>query len=162
VAKARRGYAPPLDTADAPRLRRQPNLHLKHSFDNQNPEEEEKMKNWIGALALVAMGTGTALGYDNGPQSVGCDYRLGRNEGTAQCLILGSGMNQGVSWVVFEVQRQRFRYQSSSPRSIDAIDKSGNTIGRQRVSNTSGQCRPGGRSADIYAFDNGDRVCLYW
>lgn len=120
------------------------------------------MKIWIGFLALTVMGLGSAFGYDNGAQTIGCDYKLGKTEGTAKCLVVGSGVNQGISWVVFEVEKKRFRYEDSSPDSIELVDKSGDTIAKHRVINSNGQCRPGGRSADVYAFDNGDRICLYW
>lgn len=108
------------------------------------------------------MSIGPAFGYDNGPQAVGCDFKLGNAEGTDKCLIVGSGMNQGISWLVFEVKGKRFRYDDSSSDVIELIDKSGKTLSEYAVKNSERQCRPGGRSADIYAFANGDRVCLYW
>lgn len=103
-----------------------------------------------------------AMAYDNGPQVIGCDYKFGKTEGTSKCLIVGSGMNQGISWLVFQVEKKRFRYDDSSPTKIERINKSGNVIATYKVENSSGQCRPGGRTADIYAFSNNDRVCLYW
>jgi hypothetical protein len=116
----------------------------------------------ILTLALVLTTFGSAFAYDNGPQTLGCDYKFGKTEGTEMCLIVGSGMNQGISWVVFEVQKKRFRYPGSSADSIELIDKSGKVLAKYQVRNSNGQCRPGGRNADIYDFKNGDRVCLYW
>ncbi|MDD3591259.1 MAG: hypothetical protein PHO65_01295 [Sulfurovum sp.] len=124
--------------------------------------EEGKMKKWIGAIALFVMGLGSAFGYDNGPQTIGCDYKFGENEGTEICLVVGSGMHQGISWVVFKVESKRFRYKNSSPDSIELIDKAGNTIATHQVNHSYDQCRPGGRDADKYVFTNGDRICLYW
>jgi hypothetical protein len=114
------------------------------------------------ALMAALLSAGTAWAYDNGPQVVGCDYKLGKAEGTDKCLIVGSGMNEGISWLVFEVKGKRFRYTDSSPNSIELISKSGKTVESYAISNSNGQCRPGGQSADIYAFSSGDRVCLYW
>jgi hypothetical protein len=105
---------------------------------------------------------GPASGYDNGPTMVGCDYKLGKSEGSDKCLIVGSGMNQGISWLVFEVKGKRFRYDDSSSDKIELINKSGKTIKNYAAHNSNEQCRPGGKSADVYTFSNGDRVCLYW
>jgi hypothetical protein len=120
------------------------------------------MRVHVIALAVGLLASGTAIGYDNGPQIVGCDYKLGKAEGTDKCLIVGSGMNQGISWLVFEVKGKRFRYTDSSADSIELIDKSGKAIKNYSVRNSNEQCRPGGKAADVYAFSNGDRVCLYW
>ncbi|MGZ4969914.1 MAG: hypothetical protein ACXV8W_15355 [Methylobacter sp.] len=120
------------------------------------------MKTGVIALTMGLLAFGTAFGYDNGAQIVGCDYKLGKTEGTDKCLIVGSGLNQGISWLVFEVKGKRFRYADSSSDSIELIDKSGKTIKNYSIHNSNEQCRPGGRSADVYAFSNGDRVCLYW
>ena len=100
--------------------------------------------------------------YDNGPQVLACDYRFGKSEGTGQCLIVGSGISTGVSWLVFEVKKKRFRYSSSSENEIELVNKSGETLKTYAVRNSEGQCRPGGRSAGIYEIKNGYRVCLYW
>ncbi len=117
-------------------------------------------KLFVFMIGLMTWATVSA--YDNGPQVLACDYRFGKSEGTGQCLIVGSGISTGVSWLVFEVKKKRFRYTSSSENEIELINKSGETLKTYAVSNTEGQCRPGGRSADIYDFKNGDRVCLYW
>ena len=111
----------------------------------------------IGILSSTA-----ALAYDNGPQVIGCDYRLGKEESTGQCLIAGSGTNQGISWLVFEVKNKRFRYTSAHENLIEQIDKSGETLAKYAVSNSEAPCRPGGKTADIYKFQNGNYVCLYW
>ena len=113
-------------------------------------------------LAVGLVMSSSAVAYDNGPRVVGCDYKIGKNEETDKCLILGSGTNQGISWIVFEVKGKRFRYQYSSPKIIELIGKSGKTLRRQSVRKLEEQCRPGGRDADVYAFSNGDRICLYW
>ena len=103
-----------------------------------------------------------AIAYDNGPQSLACDYSFEKREGTETCLILGSGTNQGTTWVVFEVAERRFRYYSSTPNTIEQLDEQAEVLAEYPVSNSYGQCRPGGREADIYDFANGDRVCIYW
>lgn len=103
-----------------------------------------------------------ALAYDNGPRAIGCDYKLGKDEDTGTCLIVGSGTNQGISWVTFEVKKKRFRYADSSANTIELIDKLGKAIAKYSVNRSNGQCRPGGRDADIFAIGNGDRICLYW
>lgn len=120
------------------------------------------MKTHVIALAAGLLAWSAAHGFDNGPQMVGCDYRLGKAAGTDKCLIVGSGMNQGISWLVFQVKGKRFRYTEAAPDSIELIDKSGKTLKRFPAGNSNEQCRPGGRPADVYAFANGDRVCLYW
>ncbi len=115
------------------------------------------------AMAIVCFAAcSAASAYDNGPQKIGCDYKLGAAEGTGQCSVAGSGMNQGISWVVFELKGKRFRYTSSSADRIELIDKAGKTLSSHAVRNADGPCRPGGKAADIYDFSNGDRVCLYW
>jgi len=114
------------------------------------------------ALIMGLLVSGAVFGYDNGPQVVGCDYKLEKIEGTDKCLIVGSGVNQGISWLVFEVKGKRFRYTDDSPDSIELINESGETVQSYSVRNSNEQCRPGGRDADVYAFSNGDRVCLYW
>ena len=117
----------------------------------------------VGALALAAFWcTPDAQAYDNGAQVIGCDFRLGKEEGTDRCLIVGSGMNQGIGWVVFEVQGRRFRFEDDAPDVIETVSKSGDTLARAQGRNQRMQCRPGGREADAYLFANGDRVCLYW
>ena len=113
-------------------------------------------------LILGVLSSSAAFSHDNGPQMVGCDYKLGATEGTDKCLIVGSGTNQGISWVVFEVKGKRFRYSDDSPSSIEKIDKSGKIVKNYSVRNLHEQCRPGARSTDVYAFSNGDRICLYW
>jgi hypothetical protein len=105
---------------------------------------------------------GSAMAFDNGPQIVGCDYRFGKEQGTDSCLIVGSGMGQGISWVVFEVDGKRFRYSTATPKKLSLLDAAGEQKAVFMVTNTTGQCRPGGQDADIYTFANGDRVCLYW
>jgi hypothetical protein len=113
----------------------------------------------LSVMAASAV-SAAALAYDDGPRTVGCDYRLGKSEGTAQCLIVGSGMNQGITWVVFEVRGRRFSHTEGEDR-IARVNKAGDTLATYPVTLSRGQCRPGGRAADIYAFGNGDRVCLY-
>ncbi|MEM9567278.1 MAG: hypothetical protein AAF974_03135 [Cyanobacteria bacterium P01_E01_bin.34] len=103
-----------------------------------------------------------AIAYDNGPQSLACDYSFEKREGTDTCLIVGSGSNQGVTWVVFEVLDRRFRYRTSTPSIIEEIDDQAVVLEEYSVSNSYGQCRPGGREADIYDFESGDRICIYW
>ena len=103
-----------------------------------------------------------AIAYDNGPQSLACDYSFEKREGTDTCLIVGSGTNQGGTWVVFEVLDRRFRYSSATPEIIEVIDDQGIVLDEYPMSNSYGQCRPGGREADIYDFENGDRICIYW
>ena len=93
---------------------------------------------------------------------MGCDYRFGKQEGVDKCLIHGNGMNQGISWVVFEVQGRRFRFEDSEPGIIENISSTGATIARLKGRNEQMQCRPGGKDADAYLFANGDRVCIYW
>lgn len=123
------------------------------------------MRVWILAL-FVAIGIMTicvpASAYDNGPQVLACDYKFGKSEGTDKCLIHGSGTNQGITWVVFEVKNKRFRYVDSSPNSIELLNKSNNPTAKYAVTNTNTQCRPGGKDADVYTFRNGDRICIYW
>lgn len=121
------------------------------------------MKSVTAASALLlVLAHAPALAVDHGPRVLGCDHRFDGKEQTGACLILGSGMNQGISWVVFEVEGRRFRFEDSSPDVIELIDKAGNTLKRLKGKNSSGSCRPGGLDADIYAFASGDRVCLYW
>lgn len=100
--------------------------------------------------------------FDNGPQILACDYKLGDKQGTEMCLIEGSGVNQGISWVVFEISDKKFRYYSTSPNRIEHIDSSYNIVDEYPVTNIKKQCRPGGREADVYEFKNGDRICIYW
>jgi hypothetical protein len=121
-----------------------------------------KLRLWLHTLVLASAPLSPALAYDNGPQTLGCDYKLGKVEGSGKCLIVGSGLNQGISWLVFELNGKRFRYTDSSPNSIEIVDKSGKAIAKKSITNSNGQCQPGGKSADIYAFADGDRVCLYW
>ncbi len=104
----------------------------------------------------------SAKAYDNGPQVLGCDFKFGAREGTDKCLIIGSGMGQGISWVVFEVNKKRYRYDSSSPKQLELLDSANKKIKTHSITNATEQCRPGGREADVYSFDNGDRICLYW
>ncbi|MDR2208500.1 MAG: hypothetical protein LBE22_05960 [Azoarcus sp.] len=121
-----------------------------------------KIRKWIGGMVAGAVCISAAFAYDNGPQVLGCDYKLGTSEGTGKCLIVGSGMNQGISWIVFEVEGKKFRYDDSSADKIELLDKTDEAIATYSVSRSDAQCRPGGKSADVYAFANGDRVCLYW
>ena len=71
-------------------------------------------------------------------------------------------MNQGIEWVLFEVLKNKYRYYSSSPNEIELLDVSNNKIKTYNVSKKIEQCRPGGKEAEVYEFENGDRVCLYW
>jgi len=112
-------------------------------------------------MTVGLLASGVAWGYDNGPQVIGCDYKLGKAEGTGTCLIVGSGLNQGISWIVFEVNGMRWRY-TDAPSEIELVAKSGETAEKYAISHSNGQCRPGGKPADVYTFPNGARVCLYW
>ncbi len=116
------------------------------------------------ALCVVAsvLACGSARGNDNGPQTLGCDYRIQGDEGVGTCLVAGSGTNQGITWVVFEVKGRRYRFESSSPESILRVDRVGKVVKKFQGRNSSAQCRAGGPTADVYTFSNGDRVCLYW
>lgn len=120
-----------------------------------------EIRNWVLSIVFCFMAY-PAFAYDNGPQVLGCDYKLGKAEGTGKCLIAGSGINQGISWLVFEVKGKRYRYSDDSANNIELINKAGKVTATFSVHNSSGQCRPGGKDADIYAISNGDRVCLYW
>ena len=104
----------------------------------------------------------TAVALDNGPQTVACDYKFGHFGGTEQCLILGSGTNQGISWVTFKVNKKIFRYSSSSPGTIQRLNQALEQVGSFPVTNSQAQCRPGGTEADRYVFVNGDYICIYW
>jgi hypothetical protein len=75
---------------------------------------------------------------------------------------VGSGVNQGVAWVVFEIQGKRFSYMDSAEDQIELLDKNDKTLATYPVTNLYGPCRPGGEKADVYDFENGDRICLYW
>lgn len=99
---------------------------------------------------------------DNGPQTIACDYKFGNQEGTTTCLIVGSGMNQGIGWSVFEVRGKRFRYSDDFPEKIELLDSENQFMRDYPVTNSYESCRPGGTDADIYSFANGDKVCLYW
>jgi len=120
------------------------------------------MKRFFKVLALSVIFINNAYAYDNGPQVLACDYKLGDIEGTEICLIEGSGVNQGMSWVVFELMKKKYRHYSSSPNKIQHIDSSGKVVAEYPIKNFEGQCRPGGRDADVYEFNNGDRICIYW
>lgn len=111
---------------------------------------------------VLLMLASAAQAYDNGPQVIGCDYRFGKKEGVDRCLIAGSGMNQGVSWVVFELQGQRYRYEDDAPDQLTLITGEGKTVATRKVRNHKASCRAGAREADVYQFENGDRICLYW
>ncbi|MEM8637676.1 MAG: hypothetical protein AAGG51_02490 [Cyanobacteria bacterium P01_G01_bin.54] len=116
------------------------------------------------ALALSIAATlfpSSSIAFDNGSQTLPCDYTFNQQSGTDTCLILGSGMNQGILWVVFEVQNQRFRYYGDS-ETIELLNDDYEAIATYPVTNSFGQCTPGGPDADVYDFANGDRVCLYW
>ncbi len=114
------------------------------------------------AFALAVGIAGGAHAYDSGPKVIGCDYKLGSMEGTDKCLVHGSGTNQGESWSVFEVKKKRFRHVSSAPNKLEQLDARNEPIKTYTIKNSQGQCRPGGADADIYQFNNGDRICLYW
>ena len=64
--------------------------------------------------------------------------------------------------MVFELKGQRYRFEDSSKTVLELITPDGKTQSTRKIKNLQGQCRPGGRDADIYQFDNGDRICLYW
>ena len=113
-------------------------------------------------LLLCALPCGYAAAYDNGPQVLDCDTRFGPTEQSGRCMIVGSGMAQGISWVVFEARGMRFRYDSSAPDTLERLGPDDNAVQTLRVTNTYGPCRPGGADADVYALANGDRICLYW
>lgn len=116
-------------------------------------------------LAVVVLGLaswGTSWAYDNGAQVLDCDYRFGSATGSGRCRIVGSGMNQGVAWVVFEVQGRRFRYLDASEDQLEEVDRAGRTLRSFTIERSSGRCRQGRGSADIYDFERGDQVCLYW
>ncbi|PTU30961.1 hypothetical protein [Stenotrophobium rhamnosiphilum] len=119
------------------------------------------MKATVFLIMFVVSLSSVAWGYDNGPQTIGCDYKQGKATGTSTCLIVGSGMNQGISWLVFEVNGKRWRYTDAS-REIELVNATGATIKQYTVSHSSSQCRPGGKPADVYTFPNGNHVCLYW
>ncbi len=114
------------------------------------------------ALSLVGGIVGNAHALDSGPKVIGCDFKFGASQGTDKCLILGSGIGQGESWNVFEVKKKRFRHFSSAPNKLTLLDSANNEVKAYTIQNTRGQCRPGGPEADIYQFNNGDRICLYW
>ena len=113
-------------------------------------------------VALFAGACVCAHALDQGPRIMGCDYRFGKDEGVDKCLIVGNGMNQGQSWVVFEVRGRRFRFNDSEPGIIEKISSKGDTLQKLKGRNEQAQCRPGAKEADAYVFSNGDRVCLYW
>jgi len=104
----------------------------------------------------------TVSANDNGPQVIACDYRFADDEGTSTCLIVGSGTNQGISWLVFDVKGKRFRYSDDAPRKMELLDSDNQFLKDYPVTNSYASCRPGGKDADIYTFANGDKVCLYW
>ncbi|MBL8329702.1 MAG: hypothetical protein JNJ71_12685 [Rubrivivax sp.] len=116
----------------------------------------------LSALVGATMPWTAVSAHDHGPQVLACDYKLGRSEGTGKCVIHGSGTNQGVTWLVFEVQGKRFRYADSSPNIIERVNRSNRTLSRHAVTQAESVCRPGAKPADVYTFGNGDRVCLYW
>lgn len=123
-----------------------------------------KLTSALTALTISATTTllpSISTAYDNGSQTLACDYIFNRQVGTGTCLILGSGMNQGILWVVFEVQNQRFRYYGDAEM-IELLNENNEAIAAYPVTNFFGSCQPGGPDADVYDFANGDRVCLYW
>lgn len=122
------------------------------------------MKRSTTGLLAAALAAAHALGlaYDNGPQTLGCDHRFGGKSETGTCLVVGSGTNQGILWVVLEVKGKRYRFEDSEPDVIALIDKNGNVLKRLKGGRETTQCRAGGNDADTYAFANGDRICLYW
>ena len=113
------------------------------------------------SIAAIALSF-SANALDSGPKVIGCDFKLGKHEGTEKCLVVGSGMNQGIEWVVFEINYKRFRYESSSPKQIEYVNRANKRLKLYAVKNERQQCRPGGVDADVYSFENGDRICLYW
>ena len=114
------------------------------------------------AFTLAVGLVGVAHAYDAGPKVIGCDYKMGGMEGTDKCLIRGSGTSQGETWSVFEVKKKRFRHVSSAPNKLEQLDASNEPVKTYAIRNSRGQCRPGGADADVYQFNNGDRICLYW
>lgn len=112
------------------------------------------------ALAIIIVTNVKA--FDNGPQIVGCDYKFGNDEGTDICLIIGSGLGQGISWTVFEVKKKRFRHYSSSPNKLELLNSTNKKIKTYSITNRTSHCRPGGKDADVYLFKNNDHICLYW
>ncbi len=120
------------------------------------------MKKWAAVWLSASLTPCLAYGYDNGPQVVGCDYRLGAQAGSDSCLVVGSGMAQGISWVVFEVAGRRYRYSDAASEVLEQVDRAGEVLATYPVRNTSAPCRPGGGEADSYELANGDQICLYW
>ncbi|KOR31557.1 hypothetical protein TI04_00055 [Achromatium sp. WMS2] len=104
----------------------------------------------------------TSLAFDNGPQVLGCDLKFGKREFTDICLITGSGTNQGITWVAFRANGKDFVYSSSEPKVLRLVNANGDTMRKFVIKNRQEQCRPGGINVDVYRFQNGDRICLYW
>jgi hypothetical protein len=113
-------------------------------------------------IMIPHTGPTAVYGYDDGPKAVGCDYSLHGRSASDICLINGSGMNQGILWITFEVNGQRYRHASSAPESLKKISATGAVIQAYPIRRAEEQCRPGGKAADVFSFRNGDRICLYW
>ena len=113
-------------------------------------------------VAIPYFSPSAVYGYDDGPKAVGCDYTLQGRSATDICLINGSGMNQGILWVTFEVNGQRYRHASSAPDTLKKINAIGSVIQAYPIRRAEEQCRPGGKVADVFSFQNGDNICLYW
>ncbi len=113
-------------------------------------------------IAIPYIGPTAVYSYDEGPKAVGCDYSLQGRSTSDICLINGSGMNQGILWITFEVNGQRYRHASSAPETLEKISATGSAIQTYPIRRAEEQCRPGGKAADVFSFRNGDRICLYW
>jgi|GEM_PF-5528408 len=105
-----------------------------------------------------------AQAYDSGPRNVPCDYFFdGKPMQTDNCLVLGSGMNQGILWMSLKVggKQYAFVWGDGGGGTVDLRDSAQKTIWSGSFRDSNDQCRPGGPKASIYSISNGDKLCLY-
>ena len=129
-------------------------------------------------LAVFLGVASPAFGYDNGPQVIGCDFRVSSTSElkTEICLIPSSGMQMGYGWIVIRPESTKDYYRlhdnhgaelNNDKRWQKAEIKDGQAFGsaviwKGNFTSRTGQCRPGGRDASIYEISNGAKFCLYY
>ena len=129
-------------------------------------------------LAAFIVIANPVFGYDNGPQVIGCDFRVSSTSKLKAeiCFIPSSGMQMGYGWIVIRPESTKNHYRlhdnhgaelSKDKRWQKAEIKAGQAFGSAVIWKGNftfriGQCRPGGRDASIYEISNGAKVCLYY
>ena len=130
----------------------------------------------VATTCVILLSCSSAAAFDNGPQVVGCDYRLNKqSEMQADtCFLPMTGTQMGYTTVIVRPGNSKLFYRfEDNYGSLDSTkwrkakiqtgsryDSKSLWSGTFRYSNK--QCRPGGANSSVYDLSNGAKFCLYF